>query len=155
MISRITALLSICLLFALAGCGEERREDRRDERRDDRRDERVENWSDWEKLGERWIHHKGKPDHDTIMVTASEGRFTRMALRCEHSQAEVYDIEVTFGDGDKWSPGTRIHFGEDTRSREIDLPGKARKIKKIVFKYKSKIAGFKGKATINLYGKKA
>ena len=30
MISRITALLSICLMFALAGCGGERREDRRE-----------------------------------------------------------------------------------------------------------------------------
>ncbi len=151
MISRITALLSICLMFALAGCGGERREDRRDERRDDVHDARVENWSDWEKLGERWIHHKGKPDKDTIMVTAREGTFTRMAIRCEHSQAEIYDIEVTFGDGDKWSPGTRIHFGEDTRSRIIDLPGGKRVIRKVEFRYRNLPGG--GKAQLELWAK--
>ena len=49
----------------------------------------------------------------------------------------MWDIQVTFGNGDEQDVKTRLEFDEETRSREIDLPGKARKIKKIFFKYKS------------------
>lgn len=106
----------------------------------------------WEHLGSRKVDYIA--DKDTINCEG-EGAFTSFKIEVEEGNLEMWDIQVTFGNGDEQEVKTRLEFDEDTRSREIDLPGKARKIKKIVFKYKSKIAGFKGKATINLYGKKA
>ena len=106
----------------------------------------------WEHLGSRKVDYIA--DKDTINCEG-EGAFTSFKIEVEEGNLEMWDIQVTFGNGDEQDVKTRLEFDEDTRSREIDLPGKARKIKKIVFKYKSKIAGFKGKATINLYGKKA
>jgi len=36
---------------------------------------------------------------------------------------EMYDVEVVFGNGDTFSPATRLIFAENSRSRVIDLPG--------------------------------
>jgi hypothetical protein len=92
----MAALLLLCFGFVIAGCADSPRE-RREERRDDRHDERVENHSDWEKLGERMVNHKAGVDHDTIMVTGSEGTFTRVRLKCDHSALELFDVKITFG----------------------------------------------------------
>lgn len=147
-----TALvIALALGFLLAGCSESRA-DRREERRDDRHDRRVEAMTDWEKLGERMVNYRAGGDRDTVMVTATEGRFTKMMIKVEHSSLEMYDIEVTFGDGQRWSPNTRLHFGEDTRSRIIDLPGGGRFIRKVEFHYRNLPRG--GRAQVELWGKK-
>jgi hypothetical protein len=106
----------------------------------------------WEHLGTRKVEFLA--DKDTINCEG-EGAFTSFKVEVEEGNVEMWDIQVTFGNDDEQDVKTRLEFDENTRSRDIDLTGKARKIKKIVFKYKSKIAGFKGKATINVYGKKA
>ncbi len=147
---KLTLLALAFGLGILTGCTEsraERREDRREERA-----ERVEDSAAWEKLGERTVNYRAGGDHDTIMVTASEGRYTKMMLKVENSALELHDVEVTFGDGQRWSPDFRHEFREGSTSRIVDLPGDARFIRKVEFHYRNLPRG--GRAQIELWGRK-
>lgn len=119
------------------------------ERRDDRADARVEDRTGWNKLGECAVDGKG--DKDKIHVGLRDGSFTRMMLVVEHSALEMWDVEVQFGDGSKWSPQTRLVFGQSSRSRVIDLPGAARFIKKVEFRYGNLPGG--GRAQVELWAR--
>jgi hypothetical protein len=122
---------------------------RRRERIDDRRDAVVEATTGWNRLGERWIN--GPVERDTIMVTAAEGRFTRIMLRVEHSAAEIFNVVVTFGDGTSYSPPTRLVFGPGQTTRVIDLPGGARVIRRVDFAAGNLPGG--GRAQIELWAR--
>ncbi len=151
----LTALASAALLLAgtlveaQPGRRRARREDRREERCDDVRDRAAEAMTGWTRLGERWVN--GGADHDTIHVGAIEGRFTAIALRVEHSALQLFDITITFGDGTTYSPGTRLVFAEDTASRTIDLPGGARVIRRVDFRYANLPGG--GRAQLELWAR--
>ncbi|MCA8912168.1 MAG: hypothetical protein KDB82_10715 [Planctomycetes bacterium] len=105
----------------------------------------------YEKLGERKVDFGA--DKDTIEVTGKEGRYVSLMIGVEDGNLVMHDIKITFGNGDTHSPELRATFKEGERSRQIDLPGEARVIKKVEFKYKSKLR--KGKATVLLFGKPA
>lgn len=141
--------LMLCLALALcgafvAGCGGRRPgpANRETEHRDP--SDRV------ELLGSRKVDFRG--EKDTIMVTAAEGTFEAIRLEVEGNGLEMWDVEITYGDGNKHSPATRLHFGEDSWSRRIDLPGGNRVIRKVEFKYKSQGPRREGRATIKLFG---
>jgi hypothetical protein len=103
------------------------------ERREDRRAPAVEPRGDWVKLGERSVD--GAHDRDVIHVGAREGRYRRIRIVVEHSALVMYDVVVTFGDGTPFSPQTRHVFNANTRSHVIDLPGGARVIRSVEFRY--------------------
>jgi hypothetical protein len=87
----------------------------------------------WQVLGERTVD--GRADHDVIDVGGAEGRFHRISLEAEGSSLELFDVVITFGDGQTYSPGTRLVFDQGARSRVIDLPGGDRVIRRIDFRY--------------------
>lgn len=138
-------------VFVLVSVGAEAQggRERRRERRDDRRDAVIEATTNWNRLGERRVNHGG--DHDTIMVTGNEGRFTTIQLRVEGSALELFDVNITFGDGTTFSPRTRLVFAQGTNSRQIDLPGGARAIRRVDFRYANLPAG--GRAQIELWAR--
>jgi hypothetical protein len=103
----------------------------------------------WELLGERRVTFA--VDHDAIAVGAREGLFTVVRLEVEGGTLEMYNIRLTFGNGDTWSPNTRVLFREGSWSRTIDLPGPARVIRKIEFWYRSRLR--RGQATVRLFGR--
>jgi hypothetical protein len=105
----------------------------------------------WERLGERTVN--GAVDRDVITVGARDGRFRSMQIRVDGNTVEMFDIVVTFGDGEKFSPPTRLVFDKNTRSRVIDLPGKERVIQKVEFKY-GKLP-HEGRAVVELWAKSA
>jgi hypothetical protein len=123
----------------------------RRDRRDDRRDQAIEAATDWNRLGERVVNAGGRTDRDAIVVTAAEGRFTRIQLRVEHSALELFDVVVTFADGTTFSPATRLVFAQGTNSRVIDLPGGARAIRRVDFRYANLAGG--GRAQIELWAR--
>jgi hypothetical protein len=84
-------------------------------------------------LGERFVN--GGYDHDVIHVGRADGRFTSMMLVVENAPVEVFDVDVTFGNGERYRIPTRLVFGPDTTTRMIDLPGGARFIKRVDFRY--------------------
>ncbi len=154
-ISRSAAvLLSLAALaapFALAGDADAQRgrRARQQERIDDRQDRVAEAMTGWTRLGERWVQHG--VDHDTIAVGARDGTFHQIAVRVEHSTLEMFDIVVTFGDGSTFSPPTRLIFAPDTATRTIDLPGAARIIRRVDFRYGNLPGG--GRAQVELWAR--
>lgn len=117
------------------------------ERRDDRNDRRFDRHSAWDKLGERWVD--GRVDRDVVPVVRRE-RYQRIMLVVEHSAVELYDVVIVFGNGEVYAPGTRLTFGQGATSREIDLPGNARHIERIEFRYGNLPGG--GKAQVEVWG---
>ncbi|MBK7073306.1 MAG: hypothetical protein IPH44_13480 [Myxococcales bacterium] len=117
-------------------------------RDDDRGDRRFDRSSDWDKLGERWV--EGRVDRDSIKVGKGKHRYRALAVVVEHSALEMFDMVVEFGDGTSFSPNLRLVFGPNATSRVIDLPGDARFIKKVEFRYGNLPGG--GKAQVELWG---
>jgi hypothetical protein len=105
----------------------------------------------WEKLGEREVDRK--VDRDRIEVGRNDGVFTKLTLNVERSELELLDFEITFGNGEKFSPKVRHSFKEGARTRVIDLPGDKRVIKSIELRYKNLPGG--GKAKVEVWGWKA
>ena len=87
----------------------------------------------WELLGRRTV--QGRSDVDVLEVGRHEGLFRRIQIEVRGSALEMYDITVTFGDGERFSPDTRLVFGRGEHSRVIDLPGAARVIRSVRFHY--------------------
>jgi hypothetical protein len=102
---------------------------------------------DWVRLGERTVD--GTHDRDFIAVGAREGRYRRIMIVVEHSALEMFEVVVTFADGSRFSPTTRHIFGADTRSHVIDLPGNARIIRSVEFRYGNLPGG--GRAVAELW----
>lgn len=107
--------------------------------------------SAWNLLGQRRVRLEA--ESDVIPVTFLEGRYRRIMVVVHGSALEMYEIRVTFGNGETFRPVTRLHFAEDSRSRIIDLPGVRRTIRKVEFRYRSKNlrTGF---AEVELWGKR-
>lgn len=111
----------------------------------------AEKFPNYELLGEKKVDFGA--DKDTIEVGAREGRYVSLMIGVVEGNLEMWDIKVTFGNDESYSPEVRHEFKQGERSRQIDLPGEARVIKEVSFKYKSKLR--KGKATVKLFGKPA
>jgi hypothetical protein len=92
-------------------------------------------------------------DHDVIRALG-EGQFRSVRFVVEGGDIEMYDVRITFGDGESFSPSTRLYFRGGSRSREIDLPGRARVVRRIDFFYRSLFRGGRGRATIHVYGRR-
>ncbi len=84
-------------------------------------------------LGERFVN--GGNDHDVLPVGRADGRFTSIMIVVENAPVEIFDIVVTFGDGQRQNVPTRLVFGPDSTSRQIPLEGGARVIRRVDFRY--------------------
>ncbi|HUS63511.1 MAG TPA: hypothetical protein VMZ28_03170, partial [Kofleriaceae bacterium] len=103
----------------------------------------------WQLLGTRVV--AGKKDHDVIPVKKADGPFTKLMVVVEDSDLEVYDLAVTLGNKDVFTPEVGHYFREDQRTRQIDLPGEARNVKKIELNYGNLPGG--GKAKVEVWGR--
>lgn len=106
---------------------------------------------DWDHVGMRAVDFK--VDHDAI-IAAGDGAFRAIRIDVEGGDLEMFDVKVTFGNGETFSPATRLYFRQGTRSRVIDLPGDARIIRRIDFFYRSAPFGAPGRATVHVYGRR-
>ena len=122
---RITCL---ALAFSLSACVAQSHPRTAPERYDKRSDRQFDRNSQWDKLGQRWVN--GRIDRDVIPVHRRE-RYSRIRIVVEHSALELHDVVIHFRNGEVYSPGARLIFGEGSVSREIDLPGGLRDIERI------------------------
>jgi hypothetical protein len=100
-------------------------------------------------LGDRTVH--GGLDHDVIPVGRHDGAFHQLMIVVERAPVEIFDLVITFGNGERYEPRTRLVFGPDTTSRSIDLPGNARFIRRVDFRYGNLVAG--ARAKVELWGR--
>jgi hypothetical protein len=100
-------------------------------------------------LGERWVN--GGADHDVIGVGRADGKFNSIMVVVENAPVEIFDITVTFGDGEHFDAKTRLVFGPDQTSRMIDLPGHNRVIRRVDFRYGNLAGG--GRAKVELWAR--
>jgi hypothetical protein len=100
-------------------------------------------------LGERIVN--GGVDHDAIHIGRADGQFHELMIVVERAPIELYDMMVTFGNGERWDVRTRLVFGAESTSRNIDLPGGARFIKRVDFRYRNLVAG--AHAKVELWGR--
>ena len=97
-------------------------------------------------LGERAVN--GGADHDVIHVGKRDGSFHELMVVVENAPVEIFDMVVTFGNGERWEPRTRLVFNADSTTRNIDLPGNARYIKRVDFRYGNLVAGANAKVEL-------
>lgn len=71
-------------------------------------------------------------------------------LLVTHSNLEIGDVSIQFGNGQRWSPGLRHSFGDGSRSRAIDLPCDVRFIKGVELVHGTVTAG--GRAHAEIWG---
>lgn len=103
----------------------------------------------WERLGARVVSFQAAQG---TVSAGGEGAFRRIMLVVKDADLELFNIRVVFGDGSVFSPDTRLHFAEGSRSRVIDLPGGQRVIRRIEFGYRSARGGGDGRATVEVFG---
>ena len=104
----------------------------------------------WELLSEREADFR--TDRDRIDVGRREGTFREIRVAVRGAPVEIYNMTVTFGDGNTFSPNVRMYFDERSGSRDIDLPGDRRIIRSVDFTYRS-INRREGRATVMLYAR--
>ncbi len=100
-------------------------------------------------LGERFVN--GGADHDVIHVGRADGKFASLMIVVENAPVEIDNMVVTFGNGERFEPRTKLVFGPDSTSRMIDLPGTLRVIRRVDFRYGNLPGG--GQAKVELWGR--
>ena len=91
-------------------------------------------------------------DHDTIRVGASAGLYTRIRIKVTGNTVFMNDLKVTFANGTHYDVPIRFLFLPNSYSRNIDLPGVARFIRKVDMTYNKLPGG--GMAVVTLQGYK-
>ncbi|MBP9086569.1 MAG: hypothetical protein KBG15_10660 [Kofleriaceae bacterium] len=103
----------------------------------------------WVMLGESTVD--GRVDRDKVKVGNAAGTFSRLTFVVLDSDLEMDDVAVNFvGGGKGFSPNVRQAFRENTRTRVIDLPGAARSIASVQFRYRNLPGG--GRARVQVWG---
>ena len=102
-------------------------------------------------LGERWVHGGGREVHEAIPVGRADGLFTSVMIVVENAPVEMYNIVITYGEGQRQEIPTRLTFGPNSTSRQIPLEGGARHIRRVDFVF-GNIPG-DGRAKVELWGR--
>ena len=130
--------------------GRQAGEGRSDDRRNIRTSSRSPTEDGWTQLGARQVDFRS--DHDVIRVEGQR-RFNTILVAVEGADVEISNISVNFANGEHYDPELRLVFEENSRSRFIDLPGAARDISNIEFRYRTLRQGRNDKAIVHVYGR--
>ena len=104
----------------------------------------------WTMLGEQRVN-SDREDTDRIRVSRWDNRFRKLTLVVLDSDLEMIDMSVKFGRGEPYHPQINAFFREGSRAKVIDLPGNARRIEWIEFKYRNLPGG--GSARVQVWAK--
>ena len=102
----------------------------------------------WALIGQKQVAFH--VDHDVIAADPGP-TYRSLRLHVGGNDLDMYDIRITFGNGQVWSPETRLHFAQGTGSRQIDLPGDARHIRRVDFAYRA-LGPAQGHAFVHVFG---
>jgi len=101
-------------------------------------------------LGERAVDFHA--DHDVIPVGAYDGSFRDLVFRVERNDIEMFNVVVTYGNGQREKFDTRLVFDEGSRSRVLHLEGGKRRIRDIAFTYRTVGSWLEGRARVVVFG---
>ncbi len=106
---------------------------------------------DWDLLGVRTV--KATLDRDEIEVTAVRGAFKKLKFTVKGAPIFLQKMYVHYGNGDVYEHEIRFKIEAGSETREIDLPGNNRIIRKVVFWYE-KATWLGGTPVVSLWGKR-
>lgn len=112
-----------------------------------RDDWRPENRTEWESLGSAEIGTR--LERDVIRVGRSEGRFRSIGFTVTGSDVRIEDLTIVYAGGVTDNLPIKEFFKAGSRSRPIDLPGRAQVIEQIEVTYRSP-----GAVKIEFFGEK-
>jgi hypothetical protein len=101
----------------------------------------------WTQLGAATID--GARDRDVLRIS-NQNPWAELMLVATDNDVELWDITVTFGNGDKWSPPARMQFKAGAMVQKLNPPGKERRIQTIEFRY-GNVRG--GRAVMQVWGR--
>ena len=101
-------------------------------------------------LGERTVSYR--TERDVIPVGDYKGSFKDIVFWVERNNIELFNLVVTYGDGQREKIETRLVFDEGTRSRIIHLEGFRRHIRSVAFQYRTVGNWLEGRARVVVYG---
>ena len=102
----------------------------------------------WTTLGTREVSLIA--DHDAIVVGGENGRFRAIRFHVTGRPIKLYDVRVTFGNGQVQTYTFNHHISAGAYSPRLDLAGDERMIRRIDMVYKKEHAG--GHAYMTVYG---
>jgi hypothetical protein len=105
-------------------------------------------FGEWTTLGTREVNLQ--VDHDTIMLGYGAGKFRSIRFHVSGEPIHLYDIRVTFGNGEVQTLNFDEHIPAGAYSRSFDLSGRERRISRIDLVYKKSHRG--GLALMTVYG---
>lgn len=88
---------------------------------------------------------------DSAVLKLRGGKWDQITMVVTDSDLELKNLEIVFGNNDKWSPRVQHVFRENSRTRVIDLPGRDRNINRIDISYANIPGG--GNASVEFYGR--
>lgn len=104
----------------------------------------------WEKLGSRTVDFK--LDKDVIPVGVKDGRFSKLKLAVTGGALNMHKMRIEYLNGQIENINLKHKFTKRSSSKIIDIDGRRRIIKNIVFWYDTKNRS-KKKAKITVFGK--
>lgn len=105
----------------------------------------------WHKIGETTVDFTKERDEVTVL---GANRFASLIFRVDDAPVNLIDIEVVYDSGDNQKVRLNSHIKAPGQTKEIELKGGERNIKKIVFVYKTLSNTKDVKAHIEIYGLK-
>jgi hypothetical protein len=91
------------------------------------------NQGGWILLGEKAVNDR--LDHDRLIVTAARGDFHNIQLRVKGASVDFHKVVVVYGNGQRDEIELRNTIPAGGSSRVIDLQGRDRVIKEVIFWY--------------------
>jgi hypothetical protein len=105
----------------------------------------------WHKISETSVNFS--KDTDEIVVLGAD-KFKAIKFKVTDGAIHLLDLKVYYEEGDAEDVKVAMDIPEGTMSRQIDLKGSTRELKKVVFVYHSVKGSTKDKAHVELYGMK-
>jgi hypothetical protein len=111
----------------------------------------LNNKAGWHKISETSVNFK--KDTDEIVVLGAD-KFKAIKFKVTQGAIHLLDLKVYYSEGDAEDIQVRMDIAENTESRQIDLKGTTRELKKVVFVYHTVKSSSTDKAHLELYGLK-
>jgi hypothetical protein len=110
-------------------------------------------WGDgsWRMLGRRDVNNM--TDHDSIMLGYRAGKFRALRFHVTNAPVHIYDVRVTFANGEMQTLAVDENIAANSNSRMYDLSGYERVISRIDLVYKTRKAWkYDDHAQLMVYG---